>query len=265
MTDYTDIRVEQLDGGIARIVFARGEQNNTSRPEGLAEICDAMDALAADDEVRAIILAADGKHFSAGADFAFLDRLTGMSSADIKQQVYTHFQGAARRIWHCPKPTIALVQGAAVTVGCELALACDFRVAAQGAFFQESWIKLGIIPPLGGLFLLPKIVGLGRAMDMCARGLPMKADAALAAGLVSELVAPDTLEERGLEMARELAALSPSAYAVVKESIHRGLSSDMDAEWTANLPNQALLLSNEDFAEGLAAVKEKRSPVFSGR
>jgi enoyl-CoA hydratase/carnithine racemase len=262
VTDFKDIRVERLDHGVARIIFARAEQNNTSRPEGLAELCVAMDELSVDAQVRAIILAADGKHFSAGADFGFLDSLTKMSPGAIKAQVYEHFQGAARRIWHCPKPTIALVQGAAVTVGCELALACDFRVAADKAFFQESWIKLGIMPPLGGLFLLPRLVGLGRAMDMCARGLPMDADAALANGLVSEVVPREDLERRGLEIAGELAALSPRAYSVIKQSMHRALASDMEAEWSANLPNQALLLSGEDFIEGLTAIKGKRAPQF---
>lgn len=120
------------------------------------------------------------------------------------------------------------------------------------------------MPPLGGTFLLPRIVGLGRAMDMCLRGVPLHADDTLIAGLVSEVVSAEDLQERGLEIAREFAALSPSAYAVIKESIHRGLTSSMDAEWTANLPNQALLLSSEDFKEGLSAVKEKRAPRFEG-
>jgi enoyl-CoA hydratase/carnithine racemase len=262
MNDFSDIRVEHPVDGIARVMFARGESHNTSRPEGLAELCIAMNELGADDRVQAIILAADGKHFSAGADIKFLDDLTDMTPAEIKGQVYQHFQGAARSIWHCPKPTIALVQGAAVSVGCELALACDFRIAAQGASFLEVWIKFGIMPPLGGTFLLPRIIGLGRAMDMCLRGVPMLADDALNAGLVSEVVASNVLQERGLEIARDLAALPPLAYSVIKESIHRGLASNMDAEWTANLPNQALLLSSEDFREGLSAVKEKRAPVF---
>src|SRR3546814_7168333 len=98
----------------------------------LGEIRDAFVALSAEREVRAIILAAEGKHFSVGADFAFLERLTGMRATEIKDMVYANFQGAARAIYRRPKPTLALVQGAAVTVGCELALACDFRLAEIG-------------------------------------------------------------------------------------------------------------------------------------
>lgn len=247
------------------VTVARGDIGNASSPEMLGEIRRAFTELSADAEVRAIILAAEGKHFSVGADFTFLQRLTGMSASEIKDTVYANFQGAARAIYRCPKPTLALVQGAAVTVGCELALACDFRVAAESAMFQESWIKLGIMPPLGGTFLLPRIVGLGRAMDMCLRGRQVRAEEALAIGLVSEVVAADALPERGMILARELAGSAPLGYATVKQSIQRAIESSMEAEWQANLPNQALLLGSEDHREGLAAVTEKRAPQFRGR
>lgn len=258
-----DIRIER-DGAIGLVVMARAEAKNSSRPQTLREICQAVDELTADEEVRAIILAADGKHFSAGADFAFLDELTRMDAAAIRHQVYTHFQGAARRLYHCPKPTIALVQGAAVTVGCELALACDFRIVAEGAFFQESWIKLGIMPPLGGTYLLPRLIGMTRAADMCLRGRAVNAEEALAIGLASEVVAFEDLRARGLELAAELAAAAPLAYAAVKTALHRGGESGIDAEWSANLPQQALLLTSADFREGLSAVRERRAAVFAG-
>jgi enoyl-CoA hydratase/carnithine racemase len=264
MTD-SDIRVEHPEPGIARIMFARGPAGNASRPKMLGELRDAITQLSADQSVRAIILAADGKHFSVGADFAFLEAITTMSAAEIKTTVYDNFQGAAKALYRCPKPTIALVQGAAVTVGCELALACDFRIAADGAMFQESWIKLGIMPPLGGVFLLPRIIGITQAYEMCLRGKQVRAAEALSLGLVSDVVAVDDLAGRGLELARELAAAAPLAYATVKQSLQRGLESSMDAEWQANLANQALLLGSEDFREGLSAVKSKRTAQFSGR
>lgn len=264
MVDFAHIRVDHHDGGIATVTVARADIGNASSPEMLGEIRDAFVTLSGERGIRAIVLAAEGKHFSVGADFAFLERLTGMSAAAIKDTVYANFQGAARAIYRCPKPTLALVQGAAVTVGCELALACDFRVAADNAMFQESWIRLGIMPPLGGTFLLPRIVGLGRAMEMCLRGRQVRAEEALAIGLVSEVASRDELAARGMDLARELAASAPLAYATVKQSLQRALESSMDAEWQANLANQALLLGSEDHREGLAAVTEKRTPSFSG-
>ncbi|MDX2277871.1 MAG: enoyl-CoA hydratase/isomerase family protein [Hyphomonadaceae bacterium] len=261
--DFTDIKLS-VQGRLGIVSIARAEQNNAVRPQTLREICQAFDQLAADDSVRAIILEAEGKHFCAGADFVFLRDLTEMSPAAVKNQIYTHFQGAARRIYHCEKPTIALVSGAAVTVGCELALACDFRVAAENARFQESWIRLGLMPPLGGLFLLPRIVGLGRAAQMVLRGEAMDAASALQAGLVTEVVSPETLHARGRELAEELAALPPLAYGAVKSALHRGMETSMDAEWSANVTAQAVLLSTGDFREGLAAISERRSASFQG-
>ncbi len=264
MVDLAYIRIDRHDGGIAAVTVARADIGNASSPEMLGEIRDAFATLSGEREVRAIVLAAEGKHFSVGADFAFLEQLTSMSATEIKDTVYANFQGAARAIYRCPKPTLALVQGAAVTVGCELALACDFRVAADNAMFQESWIRLGIMPPLGGTFLLPRIVGLGRAMDMCLRGRQVRAEEALAIGLASEVVSRDQLAARGMDLACELAASAPLAYATVKQSLQRALESSMDAEWQANLASQALLLGSDDHREGLAAVTEKRTPRFSG-
>lgn len=260
-----NVRIDRPGGGIARVVVARADTGNASTPAMLGEIRDAFLALSDDAEVRAIVFAAEGKHFSVGADFTFLDGLTRTPASEIKSTVYANFQGAAKAIYRCPKPTVALVQGAAVTVGCELALACDFRIASDRVRFQESWIKLGIMPPLGGLFLLPRLIGLGRAMEMCLLGRPVGAEEALRIGLVAEVVAPDALAERGAAFAGELASLAPMAYATVKQSIQRGLESAMEAEWQANLPNQALLLGSEDFREGLSAVKAQRVPEFSGR
>lgn len=262
MPEY--VRIDRAEHGVAIVVVARPDIGNASSPAMLGEIRNAFEALTADEGVRAIVLAAEGKHFSVGADFGFLKDITAMSASEIKSTVYANFQGAAKAIYRCPKPTLALVQGAAVTVGCELALACDFRIAADNVRFQESWIKLGIMPPLGGVFLLPRIVGMGRAMEMCMLGKPVAADEALRIGLVSEVVVTDQLASRGEQFATELAALPPMAYATVKQSLQRGLESSMEAEWQANLSNQALLLGSEDFREGLAAVTGKRAPVFSG-
>jgi 2-(1,2-epoxy-1,2-dihydrophenyl)acetyl-CoA isomerase len=121
------------------------------------------------------------------------------------------------------------------------------------------------MPPLGGLFLLPRLVGMGRAMEICLQGRPVLAEEAARIGLVSELVAADALAEAGMAKARELAALPPTAYASAKQAMQRGLESTMEAEWQANVATQAVLLASEDFREGLAAVTEKRAPRFTGR
>lgn len=260
---YEDILVERR-GDLGWITINRPERRNAVRPQSLKEICQALDDLTADASVRAIVLAGEGKHFSAGAEFSFLEELQTMPAAQIKAQIYAHFQGAARRLYHCRKPTLALVNGAAVTVGCELALACDFRLVTPTAMFQESWVKLGLIPPLGGLFLLPRLVGLGRAGEMCLSGRAVSAEEAVRIGLAGEIVEAEQLAARGEAFARELAALPPLAYAAAKEGLHRGMESSMENEWMANVSAQSVLLGSQDFVEGVSAIKEKRAASFSG-
>lgn len=262
--DYRDIRVAREDG-IGTLSFHRPDKGNAVHPAMLREVCDALDDLAADPAVRAIVLRGEGKNFSAGADLGWLDELPSTPPATVQSSIYEHFQGAARRLYRCRKPTVAAVRGAAVTVGCELALACDFRIVSDSGLFQESWIRLGLMPPLGGLFLLPRLIGLQRAAQMALRGEAVKADRAVEIGLALEKVAEEELEPRARALAAELAALPPIAYASVKEALQRGLETSMDAEWSTNVAKQAILLSTEDFREGLGAVKERRKPSFAGR
>jgi enoyl-CoA hydratase/carnithine racemase len=261
--EFEDIQVT-IEGCIGILSLHRPERSNAVRPTTLREICMGMDALSANPSVKAVIIRGEGKHFCSGADFSFLDRLTQMTPVEIQSEIYTHFQGAARRIYACSKPTIALVTGAAVTVGCELALACDFRLVAGNAKFQESWIKLGLLPPLGGLFLLPRLIGLGRAAKMVLLGEVVSGASAVEIGLASELLAEDQLEIRGRTLAAELSKLPPLAYGAIKQGLHRGMESSMENEWSANVLGQAVLLSTKDFREGLAAVKERRPGEFAG-
>jgi enoyl-CoA hydratase/carnithine racemase len=259
--EFEDIRIEVV-GRVGTLMLNRPHLGNAVRGRTLEEFCQAIDRLTQDRCVGAIVIAAEGKHFCAGAELSFLDDLTTRTALEIQNEVYTHFQGAAKRLYHCPKPTVAAVSGAALTVGCELALACDFRLADDTANFAETWIKLGAMPPLGGLFLLPHLVGLGRASEMVLRGRSIKGEEAYRIGLVSELVAASELASRAQQLAEELAAGAPAAYTAVKEALHRGMESSMDREWAANMEAQSLLLSSDDFREGLAAAKEKRSPAF---
>jgi enoyl-CoA hydratase/carnithine racemase len=262
---FEDVKIEVADG-VGTLTMDRGDGRNALRPDSLREICEAIDRLTNDADVRVIVLAGAGKHFSAGADFAFLQKLTTMPAVEIRDQIYSAFQGAARRIWNCPKPTLAAINGAAITVGCELALACDFRIVAPDAIFQESWIKLGILPPLGGMLLLPHLIGLGRANEMILTGRAVAADEAVAIGLASRKVdSVDALMPAALSYAAELATLPSLAFRAAKEGVHRGLESSMAKEWETNLLAQSMLLGTEDFREGLAAVTARRTAEFVGR
>jgi enoyl-CoA hydratase/carnithine racemase len=260
---YEDIRVT-IEGRIGTIAIHRPDAHNSVRAQTMDEIGTAVTELTARADVAVLVLTSVGKHFVTGAEFSFLQDLAKTPALVVKDKVYKSFQGAARALWHCPKPTLCAFAGAAVTVGCELSLVCDYRIVADTAFFQESWIKLGILPPLGGMMLLPRLVGLGPATDMVLRGRPMKADEALRLGLVMEIVPTAELETRRTAFANELSAVAPQAYAAAKQGLHRGLESTMEKEWASNVLAQTMLLGSEDFKEGLDAVINKRSPLFTG-
>ena len=264
MPHYEDVSYEVSDG-IARVAFARPEKRNALRVETMRECCAALDEAIADDGVRAIVLAGEGEHFAVGADYDLLAEMNDLRAAEVRRRIYEHFQGAARRLYTAPKPTVAAVQGAAVTVGAELALACDFRVMAEGSFLQESWVKLGLVPPLGGLFLLPRYLGLAKAREVVLRNKRIYAADALADGLASEVVPPGELADAARRLAEELMAIAPMAYFHIKEGLHRGLETSMAAEWSANVSVQGTLITSEDFAEGLAAMRDKRPARFAGR
>lgn len=262
---YQDISVERKDNGVGVIQIDRPDRNNAVRAETFESVCAVLDEFTDDDSIRAIVFGARGRHFIPGADLAFLEALKSATAAHVQNNIYKLFQGATRRLYNCPKPTIAAVQGAAVTVGCEIAISCDFRIVSERAMFQESWIKLGLMPPLGGTFLLPRMVGTARASEMVLQARAIKAEEAVEIGLANELVAEDRLMERALELASELASLPPQAYRTVKDALHRGYESTMEREWAANVVAQSVLIKSEDFEEGVAAAMEKRPGNFTGR
>jgi len=260
---FEDITVN-VEDGIGILSFNRPDQYNTVRLQTMKEICEGINRLENDKDVKVIIIRGEGKHFCAGIDLSILGDAAKMPPVEIVNQVYTHFQGAVRSVYNCRKPTIIAISGAAVTFGCELALACDFRLVSDSAVFKEIWIKVGLLAPLGGLFLLPRIVGLGRAKQMVLRGEPITAEVAVEIGLAIEVVSRDKLDARAKELAFELSFLPPLAYSAAKQALHRGLETTMEAEWSTNVLNQAVLLSSNDFREGVKAVKEKRRPNFQG-
>lgn len=261
---YEHIIVERLDA-VGRITLNRPELLNALAPQTLEEIQRALAELEADAAVRAILFIGKGASFSSGGDLALLERLASATPAEIRDTVYRFFAGGVKAVKLCAKPTVAAVRGHAVTAGCELALACDFRIASETALFSESWVKLGLTAPLGGLVMLPRLVGMTRATEMLMTGRRVAAAEAERIGLVNRVVPDDRLEEEALALARELAEGPPRALAAIKEGLRRGLDGRLAEEMDFALLNHAMLICAQDYKEGLAAVKERRKPRFSGR
>ena len=252
------LRVERDDErGVVTITLDAPEKLNRVPLGARDEIASLFDALGADDAVRAIVLTGGGdKAFSAGGDIkAFLDRDPS---------------GLSRLAWNvaaperCPKPVIAKLRGFVLGVGFELAMASDFRIAADDVQLGLPEIRLGMIPGSGGSQRVARIAGLGRAKDMILRGKRIGAQDALAYGLVTEVHAPGELDGAVDALVDELRALSPLALATGKRVLNLAYDAPLGAGLEIEGLAYGLLRSSDDFVEGVNAFVEKRDPKYTG-
>jgi enoyl-CoA hydratase/carnithine racemase len=250
--------------GVTTLTLNRPEALNALTVEVMAALGDRLEAAAADPRARAVVITGAGSAFSAGGDIGFLQSLPDMPAARIREVVYGTFQRVTRTICAMDKPVVAAVNGAAVGAGCEIAVACDFRIASERARFGEVWINLGCVPALGGMFLLPRIVGLAKATELVMTGEVIDAREALRIGLVNRLVMPPDLAQAAHELAARLARGPSRALAAAKAALARGLRSSLWDELDATVEQQIMCFGTRDFAEGVRALAEKRPPHFLG-
>ncbi len=255
--------ISRVQDRVGYVSINRPDARNAVYPEMLDDVVAAIQVHEVDPEVRVIVLTGEGKAFCAGADRErFLVRIPGKTPHEIQKDIYERFMGVARALRMSAKPTIAAVNGPAVGAGCEFAVACDFRLASPTALFWENWIDLAILPPLGGMFLLPRLVGAERAADMVMRARRVTAEEALAWGLVSQIIAQEGFAEGVHDFALSLARRSPRALSVAKQALRRSAESTLAAELDFTLQAQSILLTSADFAEAMTAMGEGRPPNF---
>lgn len=216
-----------------------------------------FEELGRDESVRAIVLRGAGDAFTAGGDIA------GFLAAEPETVSRLAWNVAAAE--RCPKPVIAALHGYAFGVGLELALACDFRIAAEGTQLALPEVRLGMIPGSGGTQRLARLVGLGRAKDMIMRGRRIEAQEALALGLVTEVVPPEELDAAVDRLLDELSALSPLALGMAKRILNHAYDGPLALGLEVEGLAYGLLRSSRDFREGVEAFGEKRPPTFEGR
>lgn len=245
------------DGAIAVISIAHPPANAISQAV-VRGIGDGLRLAEEDGACRAAIITGEGpKFFAAGADISEFAAAGG--DAIATGQHFTLLLERSRL------PIVCAVNGIAFGGGCELAMACDVRIAADSARFGQPEIRLGIIPGWGGTQRLPRLIGRSAAMELLLLGDPIDANRALQLGLVSRVVEPSTLMEAARDMAQRFAAQAPLAVAATKRAVHEGMDRPIGDGLDAERREFTALFNSEDAREGVTAFLEKREPSFRGR
>jgi len=262
---YEQLIVEQEDG-VATVRMNNAERLNALSPTMTRELFDALGGLGEDQAVRAIVLTGEGRGFSAGADLSALHEpyLKG-ERPQLSLFLKEGYNKLIPLLAESPKPVVAAVNGVVAGAGVSLALACDIRIASDAASFTLAFVKIGLVPDAGSSYLLPRAVGMAKALELALLSDRIDASRALELGLVNRVVPAASLTEEARSLAARLAELPTTAIALTKrlfnESSRLPLPEAMDRE--AQVQDEAA--ATHDHIEGVLAFLEKRNPRFTGR
>jgi len=256
--------LDERDGAVAILTLNRPRAKNALSFQLLDALSAGLTRAGQDPEVRAIVLTGAGGSFCSGADLksAMAEVQGNLGALDTAIDKY---HAIIRAIVGAPKPVIAAVDGPAVGFGCDLALACDLRLVSNEAYFQEKFVKIGLMPDGGGTFWLPRLVGMARAMELMLTGEAVPAARAMEMGLVNRVVAASALKDEALGLARSLAKGPPLAFAEIKASVRASFAGTIDQTLDREKAGQLKCLLSSDCMEGVMAWMEKREAKFTGK
>lgn len=267
-TEYHDILFDVPEPAIARITLNRPDKMNAYTGAMCSSIVAALSEYIERDDLRCLIVTGAGRGFCSGGDISGGD--PDRPDYKNKQLGYGHemrvgMHEVVTKLHRCDKPVIAMINGAAVAGGLTLALACDFRIAADTAKLGDTSGRFGLLPDEGGAWFFPRAMGLDRAMKMTMLSEVYAADEALRLGLVTEVVTATDLSSRTMDLARGLAAKAPLAVRLAKSMMRHGMDSSL--EHSLNDAALSVMIANpsEDVREGVSAFFQKRPPQFKGR
>ena len=256
---YQSIVVETPRPKVGLVRLNRPQALNALNAQLIGELSRALDGFEADPGIAAIVITGSDKAFAAGAD------IKEMQSKTYMQAFYEDFIGTWDRVARARKPVIAAVSGFALGGGCELAMMCDFIIAADTAKFGQPEIKLGVMPGAGGTQRLARFVGKAKAMDMCLSGRMMDAAEAERCGLVSRVVPAASLLDEALKSAETIASKSLPILMMTKESVNRSFETTLAEGIRFERRVFHAMFAVEDQKEGMAAFVEKRKPAFKDK
>ncbi len=266
MGDNDRILLVTDDDGVRTITLNRPDVLNAFNTGLLKALGKATRDAAKDKSVRCVVITGAGRAFCSGQDLAEVaDRYKGGEAIDFGVLLRGLYNPITLTIRTMEKPVVASVNGVAAGAGCTLALACDIRVAAESASFIEAFVNVGLVPDSGGTFMLPRLVGLARAMELAMTGRKVGAEEAHRIGLINHVIPDGELAARTQELARKLAEKPARAIALTKRAINAAWSSDLETQLEYEAMLQTTAGRTDDHREGVTAFLEKRPPKFTGK
>jgi 2-(1,2-epoxy-1,2-dihydrophenyl)acetyl-CoA isomerase len=255
---FTTLKCDLDSDGVLLVLLNRPEKMNSLDETMVGELQSAMTTASSDSDVRCVVITGEGRAFSAGRDIS-----SAQPDEDAYDIIANHVNPMLATIYHCPKPTIAAVNGPAMGVGLGIALACDIVLAADNARLSSPFARLGVALDSGGHYFLPRLVGYHRAMEMVFTSDIIRGKQAAAWGLVNHSVPGTRLRDRSLELAGRIARGPVNAFMAEKAFMRRAATMSYDEVCAAEAKLQDSLMGSPEYDEGLAAFTSKRAPDFS--
>ena len=274
--EYQEIMFKKQDR-IATVTLNRPEAANTINLDMKDDLMRMIGEVSQDDEIRVLVVTGAGRVFCAGGDFRpgkVRAKEVSIKEAEDMQPAYDDVKKGnvlpdvielTLALQRLGKPTIAMVNGAAVGQGFDLALSCDLRTGSYQSRFMMGFVNMGLPPVTGGAWLLPRVVGMGNAMEYIYTGDWCTAEEAHRIGLLNRLVPPEQLEEATMKLAERIAAGAPIAHRLAKEEVRRGMQMDLETALAFATTCAVIAGATEDHQEGIMALAEKRAPEFKGK
>lgn len=259
---FKQIIVETREN-IVKLILNRPEVYNALTGLMISELTIALEDFIKNDKMSVLIITGSGKAFCSGGDMKWLDEFKSNSLIKTRE-VVQNVRRVVMMMRSVEKPIIAAVNGDAIGGGANLALACDLVIASEKARFAQTFVKVGLIPDWGGLYLLPRLVGMAKAKELIFTGKMISAIEAERIGLVNKVVPQEEWDTAILKLAKELAENPPRAIGISKSLLHKSFESDIETMLELEADVQALLFSTKDYSEGIKAFIEKRKPQFVG-
>src|SRR6266404_3242684 len=259
------VLLESVHGGVALLVLNRPERMNALNNELTTALYGALERIAQDDSILAVVLTGAGREFCAGGDLAVIGKGREANNSKQLEPILRAGMGAVLKIRTMPQPVIAAVNGAAAGAGMNIALAADIRIASEEASFGQNFAKVGLFPDYGGTFFLPQLVGPAKAAELFYTGEMIDAKTALALGLVNQVVPAAQLEAELKSLAQKIARGPLMAIRAVKKALFASHAKELAHALNNEVEEQVRCYLSQDCNEGIKAFFEKRPPKFQGK